>query len=417
MNAADRIVASVVFVHAHPDDETITTGGTIARLLDEGSAVTVLTCTRGERGEVIPAELKYLEGDEPALARWREEELTHAMTVLGVTDHRFLGASDARLAGLPPRRYVDSGMRWGADGAEALDRLDPESLCAASLGEVAADIATVLEAAQATAVISYDSRGGYGHPDHIRAHDAARYAAEVMGVPFYAVQADGSVGAEQDISVDVSAAFDRKQNALRAHRTQVTVEGDTFALSSGPFREIARVERYREVAAKPREDSVVWSDLGGGSRVIACVLAALVGLALGGIGTVNHQLVLGLGAARLPSGVILALLLVAALMVGLRLVFVSRILALAAGIGILIAIAVLTVGGPGGSVLVPANPAGYSWTYGAAAVVALVLVWPRLPGSHHRDVSASATVGGDGVSSGARDTMEAAQTTKGPFAQ
>ncbi len=399
--------ARLLFVHAHPDDETITTGGTIAVLIDAGHRVTVLSCTRGERGEVIPPELQYLEGDGPALAAYRESELAEAMRILGVTDHRYLGAPGARLTGLEPRRYLDSGMRWGSHGAQAPAVLDVASLSAAPLGEVAADIATVIQDLDATAVISYDASGGYGHPDHIRAHDAARHAAEVMGVPFYEILTDG-VGAEPiDVTVDVTSVLARKTDALRAHRTQVTVEGGRFALSSGPFHEIAGVERYRLGAAGVGGSSA-WKDLGVTARIVACGLAAVVGVALGGIGTVNHQLVLGVGGVRLPSGVIVALLLVLALMVGLRLVFVSRIVPLAAGIGILLAVAVLTVGGPGGSVLVPANPAGYSWSYGAAMIVAIVLVWPRI---------GVARGGGGTIAAGPQDTMRTAQTMKGPFAQ
>src|SRR5690554_2536102 len=106
----------VLFVHAHPDDETISTGGTIATLVDAGVGVTVVTCTRGERGEVIPAELVHLEGDGPKLAEHRMGELADAMRILGVEDHRYLGEQSARLADLPPRRYLDSGMVWDSSG-------------------------------------------------------------------------------------------------------------------------------------------------------------------------------------------------------------------------------------------------------------------------------------------------------------
>ncbi len=399
----------VVFVHAHPDDETIATGGTIATLVDQGVGVTVLSCTRGERGEVIPEELKHLEGDGPALAEYREGELARAMEVLGVTDHRFLGAQEARLAGLPPRRYLDSGMRWGADGAEALEQLDPGSLCAAPLGEVAADVATVLETSVATTVISYDAHGGYGHPDHIRAHDAARRAAEVLGIPFFAIVAPGD-DAVADIVVDVSSVIERKTDALRAHRTQVTVDGDRFALSSGPFREIAAEEHFRREGRRPtaarraarQEESTAWHELGRTSRVVACVLAVLMGAALGGIGTVNHQWGYSAG---FPLGVIAALALVAALVTGLRLVFATRIVAFFASVGILVSLVVLTVGGPGGSVLVPANGAGYGWSYGAAAIIALVLAWPSLAVLHPTPLPQAPPA--------TRDTMEAEPDTKG----
>src|ERR671917_62758 len=93
----------LLLVHAHPDDESINDGATMARYAADGAAVTLVTCTRGEQGEVIPAELAHLapasgEGGE-ALGRWREGELAAAMAALGVTDHRFLGA--------PGRRWVD----------------------------------------------------------------------------------------------------------------------------------------------------------------------------------------------------------------------------------------------------------------------------------------------------------------------
>lgn len=414
MNAADGVFERVLFVHAHPDDETISTGGSIATLVDRGAGVTVLSCTRGERGEVIPPELKRLEGDGPALARVREAELATAMEILGVTDHRFLGEADARLDGLSPRRYLDSGMRWGAAGAEALDELDPASLCAAPLGEVAADVAAVLRASGATAVVSYDAHGGYGHPDHIRAHDAALRAAEVLGIPFFAIVAPGSA-ATDDIVVDVSSVIGRKTDALRAHRTQVTVDGTRFALSSGPFREIATEEHFRREGrrrgeqrravtrhAQGQEESTAWHELGRTSRVVACALALLMGAALGGIGTVNHQWGYSAG---FPLGVIAALALVAALVTGLRLVFATRIVAFVASVGILVSLVVLTVGGPGGSVLVPANGAGYGWSYGAAAVIALVLAWPKLAVPHPPRPSP--------VSSATRDTMGTEPDTKG----
>ena len=430
MNEADRpfdsvLLDRVLFVHAHPDDETIGTGGTLATLVDRGAGVTVLSCTRGERGEVIPPELKNLEGDGPALARYREGELAKAMDILGVTDHRFLGEPDARLAGLPPRRYLDSGMQWGADGAEALDRLDPDSLCAASLGEVAADVATVLEASGATAVISYDAHGGYGHPDHIRAHEAALRAAAVLGVPFFAIvpPVDGAGTddgrAAGDIVVDVSSVIGRKTDALRAHRTQVTVDGDRFTLSSGPFHIIATEERFRREGQRRaagrhgagQEESTAWSDLGRPSRVIACALALLMGVALGGIGTVNHQWGFSAG---FPIGAIAALVLVAALATGLRLVFATRIVPFFASVGLLASLVVLTVGGPGGSVLVPANGAGYGWSYGTAAIIALVLAWPNLavlhpPGPHPSQPHPLQPH----PSQTARDTMEPEPDTKG----
>src|SRR5690554_6189782 len=224
----------VLFVHAHPDDETISTGGTIATLVDAGVEVTVVTCTRGERGEVIPAGLAHLEGNGPELAEHREGELAEAMRILGVEDHRYLGDPSARLADLPPRRYLDSGMVWDDAGRpQPVPDLDSKSLCSAPLEEVAADIAAVIAAVQPDAVVSYDADGGYGHPDHIRAHMATRRAADVMAVPFFAVQPPAAAAAPESRKIDVSAVLERKVLAMQAHGTQITVTDDHFALSSG----------------------------------------------------------------------------------------------------------------------------------------------------------------------------------------
>lgn len=101
----------ILFVHAHPDDETISTGGTIATLLDAGASVTLLTCTRGELGEIVPAELQHLHGD--ALGVYRETELATAVRALELTDFRFLGSENACAQGAAPHRFSDSGMQCG----------------------------------------------------------------------------------------------------------------------------------------------------------------------------------------------------------------------------------------------------------------------------------------------------------------
>jgi N-acetyl-1-D-myo-inositol-2-amino-2-deoxy-alpha-D-glucopyranoside deacetylase len=391
----------VLFVHAHPDDETITTGGTIATLVDRGASVTVLSCTRGERGEVIPQELRVLQGDARRLAEHREGELAVAMAVLGVRDHRFLGDPGARQAGMAPRRYGDSGMRWGASGAEAISEIDPDSLCGSLVGEEAADVATVIIDIAADAVISYGPDGGYGHPDHIRAHVIAARAAEVMGVPFYEVVTDAAeVLPERLLSVDVSAVLDRKTEALRAHETQIMVDGGRYALSSGPSRPIDAVEHFRRVS-REEPAAVPIADRGLGTRIPAYILAMLVGIVVGGLGTVEHQLLGYFGTVGLPVGLVVSLAIVACLLVGLRLVFHSRVAAALAALGILLASFFLSLGTAGGSVLIPANPAGYVWTYGPVVIALVVLGWPKVSLAQLR------TAGGAGhPRSGGRDTIE-----------
>ena len=376
----------MLFVHAHPDDESITTGGTIALLVARGSQVTVVTCTRGELGEVIPADLAGLEGDGAALATVRTGELAAALAALGVVDHRFLGEPSARWVEREPRRYTDSGMRWGANGAEPAESLAPDALCAADLGEVAADLATVIDTVKPGAVISYDSNGGYGHPDHVRAHAAARRAADVMGIPFWTVDTDAETSS---LRVDVSAVLDRKTAALTAHRTQIVVEGERFSLSSGPSRPIDRTEGFTRVhSAAP--GVVPWSDQSVAIRVSVWVLAAIVGAALGGIAVVNHQFAPQILGGTPPIGIILSLLIITSLLVGLRIVFSGRAVTGCAAVGLLVAIGLLSVRSTGGSVLVPANAAGYTLTYGSLVIVGLVLAWPNF-GTFSRDRLGSRT--------------------------
>lgn len=367
----------VLFVHAHPDDESISTGGTIATLIERGSHVTVLTCTRGERGEVIPADLRHLDGAPAALGHHRENELRRALDVLGVTDHRYLGAQGARWTGRPPRRYLDSGMQWGDGEAVPLALLDPASLAAADFAEVATDIASVIAAVEPTVVVSYDEHGGYGHPDHVRAHHAARRAAEVMGVPFYAIDSQAEPGAAS-VRIDVSGVMARKKAALAAHRSQIIVDGDTFALSSGGPRRIETTEAFQRVYRDSPSIVQPYRDQTWLVRSITAIVAFVVGAAIGAMLTVSHQTTIDIIIASVPIGLIAGILIIASLLIGLRLVFETRVVPGAAAVGVLLAIAVLSAESAGGSILVPAVASGWVWTFGPALVALLVLAWPNL---------------------------------------
>ncbi len=153
--------AVLLFVHAHPDDETLATGVSLAHHRAAGHGVHVLTCTLGEEGEVIPPELAHLAADrDDTLGRWRREELRRAMAALGV-QHQVLGEDPA--SGVPSR-YRDSGMAGTASAA------DPRAFVNADAEEAAALVREVVRAVGADIVVTYDQHGGYGHPDHIQAH-------------------------------------------------------------------------------------------------------------------------------------------------------------------------------------------------------------------------------------------------------
>lgn len=360
----------VLFVHAHPDDETLSTGATMATLVDSGAVVTVLTCTRGELGEVIPESLKHLSG--AALGEYRLGELDAALAVLGVTDHRVLGEANARWEGRAPRRYLDSGMQWGAAGAEPLDSPDGLSLSAAEEGEVAADIAAVILAVEPDVVVSYAADGGYGHPDHIRAHEASRTAAEVLAVPFYVVDSDGA--RRGPVVVDPTPVIDRKRRALEAFATQVTVTGEQYALSSGGPKPLAAVESFTRLrTAEPS-----FKDYSLGARIVTLVVAVVLGMFAGALLTAAHQATVAVAGVPVPWGIIAGLLVMTALFVGLRIVFESRAVALAAAAGFLGASALLALQSAGGSILVPDNIVGYLWTFGPVLIGAVVLAWPKV---------------------------------------
>ncbi len=248
----------LLLVHAHPDDESIGTGATMAKYAAEGVHVTLVTCTLGELGEIIPPGLAHLAaGPGNRLGEYRRGELAAACAALGVTDHRFLGG---------PGRWRDSGMA----GLASNDA--PDCFWQADLPEAAAELAAVVREVQPRVLVTYDDNGFYGHPDHIQAHRVSRHAvtlaadgtAPVPGEPwqvakFYATAMPRSVAAaaggpfwvpdeQVTTEIDGSAYLAAKTAALRAHATQITVQGEFFALSDGAQQRIGGREYYTLLA-------------------------------------------------------------------------------------------------------------------------------------------------------------------------
>lgn len=236
---------TVLFVHAHPDDETLATGGLILELTAQGMRVQLLTATRGEQGEVVPALRDRVGSDPDQLTRIRERELEQAVARLGIESAQFLGEPPARAAGLAPRRYRDSGMRWVTpDLAGPAEDVPPDALTAASLMEVAADVAAFLAVDRPDAVVSYDDLGGYGHPDHRHIREATLDACRAAGIRFVEVVPPDAPGAWL---VDASPRLGALQHALRAHATQVTVERDEVVHSGGQRQAIQVAVGLRRV--------------------------------------------------------------------------------------------------------------------------------------------------------------------------
>lgn len=234
----------VLFVHAHPDDETIATGGTLAALAESGRTPLLVTLTRGERGEVTPGPLSELRGAD--LAAHREGELAAALAALGVEQHAYLGNPPARARGLSPRHYEDSGMEW-ADGSQtqAVASVDAPAtaLTRAPAVEALNDLVALADAWGAEAMVSYDANGGYGHPDHVFAHRAARAVAQALELPFWQVEA-GAADPTRDEDHHIEPWLARKVAALEAHATQLTVDGEDIVHVGGQRHPIRLIERF-----------------------------------------------------------------------------------------------------------------------------------------------------------------------------
>lgn len=183
-------------VHAHPDDETLFTGGLIALWRAAGLPVTVVTCTRGEQGEVIPERLAHVGVNAQLLGDYRTTELRRAMAALGPGIHQiFLDELS------PPghqdhdaMRYTDSGMQWAGTGlpgvsgqATAAPDAPPTALTRQPLAEQAERLAALITTLAPHTVVTYEPGGGYGHPDHVRAVQITQAAVQIA-------QGDGSHG-------------------------------------------------------------------------------------------------------------------------------------------------------------------------------------------------------------------------------
>ncbi|MFT4299627.1 MAG: N-acetyl-1-D-myo-inositol-2-amino-2-deoxy-alpha-D-glucopyranoside deacetylase [Aeromicrobium sp.] len=284
MSLPDR---RLLLVHAHPDDESISNGIAMARYAAEGAGVTLVTCTLGDLGEVLVPELAHLAADaDDTLGAHRAGELAAAMAELGVTDHRVLGG---------PGRFRDSGMKWDEAGnATAADEIDPRSFWNADLLEAADLLVAVIREVRPQVLVTYDTFGGYGHPDHIQAHRVAHYAAdlaaarshrpdlgeawEVAKIYWNAMSAsrmreglkllreagvDGFGGMDPDnlppfmVEDDALDALiespehtDAKLAAMRAHATQITPDGDFFAMGLDLAKVAWGSEFYRLVKGR-----------------------------------------------------------------------------------------------------------------------------------------------------------------------
>ncbi|KJC65568.1 PIG-L deacetylase family protein [Agreia bicolorata] len=223
-------VHSVLFVHAHPDDETLATGALISELVARGIRVQLVTATRGERGEIVAGALE-VEPDPETLSEIRENELSAASAILGISDRYWLGNSPARARSHADRRYRDSGMSWVTpELAGPSPDVTPDALVSASLDEVTNDLAALIEVTCPSLVVGYDNAGGYGHPDHVRMHEATVAACRITRTPWAEIVAESGDYVEW---FELEHRLPTVAEALRAHATQVRVDGDDIVHSGG----------------------------------------------------------------------------------------------------------------------------------------------------------------------------------------
>ena len=275
----------ILLVHAHPDDETINNGATMALYASLGADVTLVTCTRGEEGEVLVPGLSHLASShQDLLGAHREIELANAMKALGITDYRFLG------------HYRDSGMM----GTDQNNR--PDVFWQADLDSAARELVNIIEEVKPHVLITYDEIGGYGHPDHIQAHRVAMRASELatwqiqkiywntmpksviaesiakmkeIGSDFFGAETADDLPFAKDDSlvttlIDGNEFVQAKMDAMKAHETQIALDGPFFALSNNLGLQVWGHEYYTLVKGNksaPFDSSGRESDLTSGVQL------------------------------------------------------------------------------------------------------------------------------------------------------
>ncbi|SCL65634.1 N-acetyl-1-D-myo-inositol-2-amino-2-deoxy-alpha-D-glucopyranoside deacetylase [Micromonospora eburnea] len=256
----------LLLVHAHPDDESIGTGSTMAHYAAAGAHVTLVTCTLGEEGEIHVPELAQLAAAEAdQLGGYRLGELAAACAALGVTDHRFLGGAG---------RYRDSGMMGLATNEH------PRAFWQADLDEAAGQLLEVMREVRPQVLITYDANGFYGHPDHIQAHRVAMRAVELAAAegiapakvywtamprsvleaglnsfteasdnPFAGIDSVddlpfGTPDPEIAACIDATDQHAAKEAAMRAHATQIPATSWLYSIAGNFGAEFMGVEYF-----------------------------------------------------------------------------------------------------------------------------------------------------------------------------
>ena len=363
----------VLLVHAHPDDESLFTGHVIADRAQAGAEVMVLTLTRGERGRVKLEDLKPLEGNLASMGEFRTNELRNALAELGDIKHKFAGT----------RAYLDSGMRLNSLGKPVKPRrTDEMALSSVSTAVVADDIYQVLKDFKPDAVITYNRKGGFGHPDHKKAHEATamalrRFSREYKSrTPKFWVIAEP--GERFDAEVGGPKTAPKKKAALESHASQVAIGPETYWLVSGREFRYDAPERLRKASTTP------WLWL---KPIVIALWSLPLGILLGFAGTLLHS-VTAADSNRTPIGLVVALVLTFAVAVALRLLRNSRGALYLMSFTLAGTVFWLSRPTAAGDALIIDNQAGNIWVYGSLIICGLVILFPKLrPGTWAKNAS------------------------------
>lgn len=249
-------MATVAFLHAHPDDEAIFSGGTISALASAGHAVVLVVATSGELG-VDDTETEAPEGPGVELGAARRSEVELAAEILGVRSLHHLDYRDSGLAGDPANDEASSF--WSADPTDAAER-----------------VVAILRAEAVDTLVVYDDHGIYGHPDHVKGHQVGLIAAELAGTRWrYEMTVDreylhfvethlvedaalagdlglarsgiGTPSVEVDLTLDVRAHLRSKREAMAAHISQLPEHSPVFGLAPEHFEAVYGWEWYRRL--------------------------------------------------------------------------------------------------------------------------------------------------------------------------
>ena len=354
-------------MHAHPDDESLSTGHVIADRMADGAEVMVLTLTRGERGKMKLTELQSLEGNLGAMGAFRTNELINALKEFSVGDakvqHRFAGT----------RAYLDSGMRMNAFGKPAKRKdLDEMALAAVTTSVIADEVIKAISEFRPEAVVTYNRNGGYGHPDHKAAFEGTALALRKIAkakngrTPKFWVVAES--GERYDVSIGNEQTTAVRKAAIGAHASQVILTPETYAVVPTQENRFDTPDRLRLIR-RP----TAWLPV---RKILIGLWGLPLGVLLAVAGTMLHRIHTS-GVDQIPIGLIVALLMTGSLGLGLRLLRSSL------GALYLMTLAFYVsiwyfANGRQNSRLIQGDNLGNWWSFGSLVLLALIVVFPRL---------------------------------------